>query len=291
MEALPETSRIRQVYPADLFPNGHYAPLLHGRVRYWIIGPEEGTKVVLIHGISTPAVTWTTIAPYLAERGFRVLVYDLYGKGYSEAPHTTYDANLFVTQLALLLQYVRWDAAHIVGFSMGGGIAGALSASLPHLVAEKTVFISSAGLIERTPSKPVPTNRVALKQFLEVRSILSFSRENPTPSASQLRDLQGSALPGYKRSLQSCFDHGPIRGLRSSFEKLADISVGPERKKLQVLIIHGTDDEIVPYEEATKIKATIPHAELVTVEGAYHDVVFRDEHWRIVAEALDRFLK
>ena len=43
---------------------------------------------------------------------------DLYGKGYSEAPHTTYDANLFVTQLALLLQYVRWDAAHIVGFSM-----------------------------------------------------------------------------------------------------------------------------------------------------------------------------
>ena len=68
MEALPEDSRIRQLYPDDLFPNGkfqslyqdasssltacwqysigHYASLPHGRVRYWIIGPENGTKVV-----------------------------------------------------------------------------------------------------------------------------------------------------------------------------------------------------------------------------------------------------
>ncbi len=55
--------------------------------------------------------------------------------------------------------------------------------------------------------------------------------------------------------------------------------------------VQGTDDEIVPYEEANKIKARIPHAELVTVEGAFHDVVYRDEHWTLVAEALDRFLK
>ena len=55
--------------------------------------------------------------------------------------------------------------------------------------------------------------------------------------------------------------------------------------------MQGTDDEIVPYKEANKIKARIPHAELVTVQGGFHDIVFRDEHWKIVAEALDRFLK
>lgn len=43
---------------------------------------------------------------------------DLYGKGYSEAPQTAHHVNLFITQLALLMQYVRWDSAHIVGFSM-----------------------------------------------------------------------------------------------------------------------------------------------------------------------------
>ena len=77
-----------------------------------------------------------------------------------------YDPYFFAAQLALLLQYVHWDCAHVVGFSMvcrafagiqtqtsdpsdqGGGIASVFSASLPHLVAGKTVFISSAGLLE-----------------------------------------------------------------------------------------------------------------------------------------------
>ena len=52
----------------------------------------------------------------------------------------------------------------------------------------------------------------------------------------------------------------------------------------------GTEDEVVPYEEANKIKARIPDAELVTVEGAFHDLVLREEHWKIVADAIVRFL-
>ena len=43
----------------------------------------------------------------------------MYGRGYSEAPKLPCNANLFSVQLALLLQYVRWDAVDtIVGFSM-----------------------------------------------------------------------------------------------------------------------------------------------------------------------------
>ncbi|RPD62992.1 alpha/beta-hydrolase [Lentinus tigrinus ALCF2SS1-6] len=274
MEVLPPDSPIRQIYPEDLFENGSYAPLLHGRVRYWIIGPEDGMKacfspdlasVVLIHGVSTPSVSWKAIGPYLAAKGFRVLIYDLFGKGYSEAPHMPSDATLFVTQLALLMQYVRWEAAHIVGFSMGGGVAAAFTASLPHLVAGKTLLIASAGLIETGPTPTSVSSKVALLQYQD--------------------------LPGYKRSLASCFTDGPIRGLQSTFDKLDKLLVGPENKDLQVLVIHGTDDEIVPYEEAHKIKARIPEAEVITVEGAGHDLVLRDAHWRIVGDAIVRFLE
>ena len=48
------------------------------------------------------------------------LYLDLYGKGYSEAPGIAYDANLFTIQLALLMQYVKWQKATIIGFSMVG---------------------------------------------------------------------------------------------------------------------------------------------------------------------------
>jgi len=76
------------------------------------------------------------------------LLKDLYGRGYSDAPQTTYDVNLYTMQLALLMQYLKWDKAHIVGLSMGGGIAAAFVAQFPHLVDEGVGLIASAGLIE-----------------------------------------------------------------------------------------------------------------------------------------------
>ncbi|KAL7285274.1 hypothetical protein ACG7TL_000368 [Trametes sanguinea] len=196
----------------------------------------------------------------MAQNGFRVLVYDLYGKGYSEAPHTTYDWSLFVTQLALLLQYVYWDETHVVGFSMGGGIAAAFTAALPHLVSGKVVLIASAGLLE-------------------------FQR-----GRKKFRDLQASYLPGYKRVMQSCYQDGPVRGLEAAFDRMATLAVGTARQRVQVLIIHGTQDESVPVGEVSKIQDRIPQAEAIRLEGATHDLVLEEEHWRFVAESLVRFL-
>lgn len=48
---------------------------------------------------------------------------DLYGRGYSDAPQTTYDVNLFTIQLALLMQYLQWDKAMIAGVSMVSGLS------------------------------------------------------------------------------------------------------------------------------------------------------------------------
>lgn len=43
---------------------------------------------------------------------------DLYGRGYSDAPATTYDAALYATQLALLMQHVKWEKGYVAGLSM-----------------------------------------------------------------------------------------------------------------------------------------------------------------------------
>ena len=111
--------------------------------------------MVLIHGLSVPSIMWKHVAPELARKGMRVLVYgmssflfspspslallppstiarcfakltrpciDLYGRGYTDGPEppTQYTTGLYTTQLALLMQYVRWDegADVIVGLSM-----------------------------------------------------------------------------------------------------------------------------------------------------------------------------
>ncbi|OBZ70488.1 hypothetical protein A0H81_09745 [Grifola frondosa] len=165
---LPKTSASWSIYPENFFQGGAYVRFPYGTVRYWLIGPESGRRVrmhpfylrmpirrafsclqvVLIHGLSVPAIIWRDVAPQLATKGFRVLLYDLYGRGYSDAPQTTYDINLYNTQLALLLQYVGWDKVNVIGVSMGGGIAAAFNAQFPHLVADKTVLVCPAGLVE-----------------------------------------------------------------------------------------------------------------------------------------------
>ncbi|CCM07091.1 uncharacterized protein FIBRA_09418 [Fibroporia radiculosa] len=147
LATLPNHSSSWEIYPDTFYKGGAYVNLPQGTVRHWLIGPEDGERIVLIHGLSVPAIIWKDVAPKLVSSGFRVLLYDLYGRGYSDAPQTTYDANLYTTQLALLMQHVRWDRAHIVGVSMGGGIAAAFSAQFPYLVSDKIALIASSGLI------------------------------------------------------------------------------------------------------------------------------------------------
>ena len=48
---------------------------------------------------------------------FHILI-DLYGRGYSDAPHVSYTTELFTTQLASLMKHVGWDRAIITGLSM-----------------------------------------------------------------------------------------------------------------------------------------------------------------------------
>jgi pimeloyl-ACP methyl ester carboxylesterase len=58
------------------------------------------------------------VVPIIPTDRVHTLLTDLYGRGYSDAPLTTYDTNLYTNQLALLMQYLKWERANIVGVSM-----------------------------------------------------------------------------------------------------------------------------------------------------------------------------
>lgn len=67
----------RSVYPTrascDVRNLTRFLGLL--QVKYWVLGPEDGQKVVLVHGLSMPSIVFKDVAPALASNGFRVLVY------------------------------------------------------------------------------------------------------------------------------------------------------------------------------------------------------------------------
>ncbi|KAG1811629.1 Alpha/Beta hydrolase protein [Suillus variegatus] len=274
---LPSSSPSWKVYPEDLYSGGAYANLPLGRVRYWLIGPEDGQRIVLIHGLSIPAIVWKDVAPVLASQGYRVLLYDLYGRGYSDAPQVTYDTTLHTTQLALLMQYVKWDNAFIVGLSMGGGVATAFSAHFPHLVNGKVALIASAGIIESSDisrtakfmSTPLVQTVSALPPFQHYMRLLANTSKSSEPCETnpiqEIVRLQTAHLPHYNAAVASSLRDGPIRGLHFAFQSLA-------RSGNQVLLIHGTSDKTVPYKYASMIHSLVPQADLVTISDGGHDL-------------------
>jgi len=276
LDDIAPDSELRKLYPRDLYPNPQSVRLPLGKTTYWLLGPEDGVKIALIHGISTPSLIWKNVAPYLAEHGFRVLAYDLFGRGYSEAPDTVYNADLYTTQLALLLQHIQWPSAHIIGLSMGGGIAGAFAATFPNLVTERVVLLASAGAIEAAKKSP---NQLPAKDS-EISS--KPNNNNLMPS---IRELQSAILPGYTRALASSFHEGPIRGMENAFKAIG------KTPRLKCLIIHGTNDNTVDIKAGERIKDYIPTAQWCPIEGADHDFIINDNYYDQVRTAILKFLR
>ncbi|KAF9076158.1 Alpha/Beta hydrolase protein [Rhodocollybia butyracea] len=279
--SLSPSSSVRTLYPEDFFKGGNYFNAPNGKTRYFLLGPETGKKIVLINGLSIPSIIWQNVSASLVTRGYRVLLYDLYGRGYSDIPQTKYDRNLYVTQLALLMQHVNWDRAILAGVSMGGSIASAFTASFPDLVEDRVIIIASTGLIltsdlSRTtkimslPLVQALTSSFIARKFLQHLTD-SSNQTAPADSMQEIVRLQSAHLPGFNAAISSSLRAGPIRGEFSSFS--SDVWSG---RKL--LIIHGTNDHTVPYKYAAMIQSALPkgcQSEIVTIEGGPHDLTIR----------------
>lgn len=126
--------------------DGKFATLSGGQTHYRWSGGARGPVIVAVHGLTTPAVVWDALIPYLTAVGFRVLSYDLYGRGYSDAPRGKQDIAFFVAQLDELLadQRVNEDIT-LMGYSMGGSIVTAFAAAQPHRIA-RVFLVASAGM-------------------------------------------------------------------------------------------------------------------------------------------------
>lgn len=130
-------------------------------------GPEDGRKVLMLHGISTSSMTLSKVAHGLVSKGCRVLLFDLFGRGFSDGvgdlPH---DPRLYVSQCLLVLASspLSWagraqppsattgsvaaqaSGFSVVAYSLGGGIAVHLAATFPHLI-DSLVLLAPSGLI------------------------------------------------------------------------------------------------------------------------------------------------
>lgn len=143
--------------PTDFLPGARDVFTPYGSIRAYEFGPPDSpNRVLFVHGISTPCVSLFSIAFHLAtKRGCRVLLMDLFGRGWSGGPvDLSYDNRLYASQIFMTLASsdVHWtdDAGFaLVGYSMGGGVAADFASYFPGLVNE-LVLIAPSGIVRES---------------------------------------------------------------------------------------------------------------------------------------------
>ena len=141
-------------YPPDAYPGIRDVESPYGSLRVYEWGPEDGRKVLLVHGISNPCVALGAIAHGLADKGCRVMMFDLPGRGFSDTPVPTPHSNRLYTTSILLaltsspLPWTGGETFSLIGYSLGGGIVANFTSYFPSLVSS-LVLLAPAGLVRQ----------------------------------------------------------------------------------------------------------------------------------------------
>lgn len=259
---------------------GQFVELTHGQVYYqWgentegestedeSTEGENGRVAVLVHGFSTPSFIWSPLFERMAEAGIRVLRYDLYGRGYSDRPDTTYDRKLYEEQLNELLAALDIrEPVDLVGLSMGGAVVACFAATYPEKV-DRMVFVDPfIGPVDAGPvTLPFVGEYLARVFFapkLPQRQLRSFYR--PEKADPALLDLftEQMSYRGYRRSLLRSLNQFMSDDLSGAFAEAG-------RHGKPALLIWGRQDVVVPFAEHERILEPLG-AELLAVDDAGH---------------------
>jgi pimeloyl-ACP methyl ester carboxylesterase len=245
---------------------GSFVELTHGQVHYQLAGPEDGPRVVLVHGFSVPCFVWDPTFDKLFSEGFRVLRYDLYGRGYSDRPDVAYDRTLYVEQLRELLVALGVDGpVDLIGLSMGGPVVASFTDSYPGKV-DRLVFVDPF-------VGPVEAGVLTVPGIGDFAAIVFVARTLPERlaedfySPDKVPDWEGRfreqmRYRGFRRAL--------LRSLRQFMtEDFLDHYATVGRLAKPTLVFWGRHDRTVPFALSESVAAAL-EARLVVVEEAGH---------------------
>jgi len=262
----------------------------HGRLQ--VHYTENGTgdrHLILLHGFRAHTYTWRHLVAPLVAAGYHVWTIDLIGYGLSDKPdHVPYSFDFFIEQIYAFLEDQKISQAHVIGNSMGGGLALSLATTYPEKVRSLTL-ISALGYPIEMPlylSLGRHFNRIWV-HFLGPTMIRSglrqiiFKRETVTDE-----QVEAYSLP-YR------FPGGALASVLTlrKFDNQHLIELGQKYPSLTqpMLVIWGEHDTLLPVSHYEKFCQDFPQAHRLLIPHCGH--LAQEEEPQQVADALLEFLK
>jgi pimeloyl-ACP methyl ester carboxylesterase len=261
----------------EMEQHGSYAQLSDGKTRYEVAGPENGDRLVLVHGLIGHLHVWDYQFKFLVENGYRVLRYDLFGRGFSDRLKGEHGGELFMSQLSDLLEHVGFDAPfHLVGLSMGGAISVRFAVHHPDRI--KSIFLVDCYGI---PTPDDPGIKVVQPKWVGEALIGTFGgpilKRAPIKGVYDKKKHKGFAkwfsaplaIKGSKRALLSTLRNFMLENHIPHYTRLNGLDI-PK------LILWGKEDAVLPFDYGKKIHALLPTARFEVFEKCGHVPQFEE---------------
>lgn len=264
---------------------------------YTVTGDEKGTPVVLIHGLTDGRVSWSQVAPSLAQKGYRVYVPEYRGNGKTDKPidESSYSVAELASDIAAFVEKLGLKKVHIVGHSLGAFIAQELSITNAEIVSSITLIGSGASVDKKNATLDWLVNGTDDESF---DGIYAYDSTQKLPesfiqawgySTNPDKDFQAANLEHLKQVPYYVWKYLVKNLLKiDNTKRLSSIAT-------DVQIIWGTKDALFDSESQKTLQKGLSKAKSVVfheVEGADHNT-----HWgsaedvKTVTGYIDEFIK
>jgi non-heme chloroperoxidase len=238
-----------------------------------------GQPIVFSHGWPLSADDWDAQMMFFLNHGFRVIAHDRRGHGRSAQTGDGHDMDHYADDLATLTAHLNLKNAVHIGHSTGGGEVARYLARHGETRVAKAVLISAVPpIMVKTPANP---GGLSKEVFDGLQAQLAANR------AQFYRDLPAGPFYGFNRPgakvfegvIQNWWRQGMMGGIKAHCEGIVAFSqtdFTPDLKKISVptLVMHGDDDQIVPYADAGPLSAKLlKNGTLKTYKGFPHGMI------------------
>jgi non-heme chloroperoxidase len=237
----------------------------------------SGQPVVLIHGYPLNGHSWEKQTNALLEAGYRVIAYDRRGWGQSSQPTTGHDYDSYAADLDVLLEQLELTEIVLCGFSMGTGEVARYLGKYGSDRIQKAILLGAIPpFLLKTDDNPEGVDGSVfdgIKEFARRDRYAWFKQffddfynvDKLAPERISDQAWQASfnvACTGSAYSSYACVDTW-----------LTDFRADLPKIDVPTLVVHGTEDRILPYEStAARLPELIDDVKVVPVEEGPHNI-------------------
>jgi non-heme chloroperoxidase len=239
-------------------------------------GPKDAQTIFFHHGWPLSADDWDNQLMFFLNKGYRVIAHDRRGHGRSTQTDSGNDMDTYADDLLQLVAKLDLKNAIHVGHSTGGGeVVHYVARAEPGRVAKAAIIGAVPPVMVKSETNPGGT---PIEAFDGYRTALAANR------AQLYLDIPTGPFYGYNRPgaqvsqgiIQNWYRQGMMGGIKAHYDCIkafseTDFTEDLKKIEVPVLVMHGDDDQVVPYADSAPLSAKLlKNGTLKTYPGFPH---------------------